>query len=145
MTSDYEQRKAAWANKALEQEKAERQKEIVVGETYGKVEKNIINAQELKVKINEVGDLILKPSVDFNKGDILKITIKSDPSLSEEHILSWGREKPSHPDEAFGTVKGKIKADHEIKIKIDHIDVQKIKSSAELDKGDSVRLIIEKT
>ena len=42
MTSEYEQRKAAWAKKALDQENSERQKEIIVGETSGKVEKNII-------------------------------------------------------------------------------------------------------
>ena len=145
MTSEYEQRKAAWAKKALDQENSERQKEIIVGETSGKVEKNIISAQELNVRINEVGNLSLKPSIDLEKGDLLKITIKADPALSDELNLSWGREKPSHPDEAFGTLKGKIKVNHEIKVKIDHIDVQKIKSSAELDKGDSIRIIIEKT
>ena len=95
--------------------------------------------------INEVGNLSLKPSGDLNKGDIVKITVKADPALSEEHKLSWGREKPSYPDEALGTVTGKIKADHDIKVKIDHIDVQKMKSSTALDKGDSIRLIIEKT
>ena len=145
MTSEYEQRRAEQAKKVLEQDMAERQKEIIVSETSGKVEKNISVGQELKVKVNGVGNLSLKPSMELNKGDMLKITIKGDPALSQEHIISWGREKPSHPDEALGTVTGKIKAGHEIKVKIDHIDVQKIKSSTELDKGDSIRVVIEKT
>ena len=145
MTSEYEQRRASQAKRAQEQEDAERQKEIIIGETSGKVDKDFSSGQELKVQISEVGNMRLKPSMDLNKGDIVKITIKADPALSEENILSWGREKPSYPDEALGTVTGKIKADHDIKIKIDHIDVQKTKSSTALDKGDSIRLSIEKT
>jgi hypothetical protein len=87
----------------------------------------------------------LTPSKDLKKGDILKITIKADPSLSEEHKISWGREKPSHPDEASGTVKGRIRVDHDLGLKIDRIEVNKVHPSVELDKGDSIRIIIEKS
>lgn len=145
MTSDYERRTAAWAQKAKEEEEAERREEIIVGETTGKVERDIDTAQELKVRINDVESLHLHSSTGLSKGDSVKITIKADPSLSEGRAFNWGREKQSHPDEAYGTVKGKIKKDHEIKIKIDCIDIQKVKSSAELDKGDSVRVVISKT
>jgi hypothetical protein len=145
MTSDYERRRAAQAKRAQEEEQAERQKEIIVGETSGKVEKDISSGQELKVRIHDVNDLHLTPSKDLKKGDILKITIKADPSLSEEHKISWGREKPSYPDEASGTVKGKIKVNHDMDIKIDRIEVKKVQSSVGLDKGDSIRIIIEKS
>jgi hypothetical protein len=145
MTSDFEQRRADWAKKNQEQEDAEREKEIIVAETSGTVERGISSTEELKVKINGVGDLRLMPSSDLNKGDKLKITVKADPTLSGEHKMSWGREKPAHSDEASGTVTGRIKANHEIKMKIDHIDVKKTNSSADLDKGDSIRIIIEKT
>lgn len=143
MTSDYERRRAAQAKRAQEEERAERQKEIIVGETSGKVEKDISNGQELKVKIHDVNDMHLEPSRDLKKGDILKVIIKADPTLSEEHKLSWGREKPSRPDEASGTVKGKIKINHDIDVKIDRIEVKKIQSSVELDRGDSIRIILE--
>jgi hypothetical protein len=145
MTSDYEERRAAQAKRLQDEEQAERQKEILLGETSGKVEKDIRSGQELKVKIRDVNDLLLKPSNDLKKGDILKITIKADPSLGEEHILTWGREKPSRPDEASGIVKGKVNADSDIDLKIDRIEVKKVKSSVELDKGDSIRIIIEKS
>ena len=145
MTSDYERRRAAQAKRAQEEEQAERQKEIILAETTGKVEKDISSGQELKVKMHDVEDLHLKPSKDLKKGDILKIVIKADPALSEEHKLTWGREKPSHPDEASGTIKGKIKVDHNIDLKIDHVEVSKVKSSVELDRGDSIRIIIEKS
>jgi hypothetical protein len=145
MTSDYEERRAAQAKRLQDEEQAERQKEILLGETSGKVEKDIRSGQELKVKIRDVNDLLLKPSNDLKKGDVLKITIKADPSLGEEHILTWGREKPSRPDEASGIVKGKVKADSDIDLKIDRIEVKKVKSSVELDKGDSIRIIIEKS
>ena len=97
------------------------------------------------MKIHQVDDLRIKLSKDPKKGDLLKITIKADPALSDEHKISWGREKPSHLDEAYGTVKGKIKMGNDLKIKIDHIEVQKVRSSVELDKGDSIRIIIEKS
>jgi hypothetical protein len=144
MTSEYEKRRLAWAKKAEDEEEAGRQKEIFIGETTGIITKDIKSSQELNVKINDVGSLLLAPSINLSKGDSVKISIKADPSLSEQHKLTWGREKPSQPDEAFGTVTGKIRKDHEIKIKIDHIDIQKIKSSADLDKGDSIRVIIGK-
>lgn len=145
MTSDYERRRAAQAKRAQEEEQAERQKEIIVAETSGRVEKDISNGQELKVKIHDVNDMHLIPSEDLKKGDILKITLKADPTLSEEHKLSWGREKPSHPDEASGTVKGRIRVGHDIDLKIDRIEVKKVQSSVELDKGDSIRIIIEQS
>ncbi len=145
MTSDYEQRMAAHAKRVQDEEQAERQKEIILGETIGKVEKDISSGQELKVKIHDVNDMHLTPSKDLKKGDILKITIKADPSLSEEHKLSWGREKPSHPDEASGTIKGRIKLNHDIDLKIDRIETKKFQSSVELDKGDSIRIILEKS
>ena len=145
MTSDYEQRRAAQANRSQEEEQAERQKEIIIGETSGRIEKDITSGQELKVKIRDVTDLHLKPSKDLKKGDILKITIKADPTLSEEHKMSWGREKPSHPDEAYGTAKGRIKANHDLDLKIDSIEVEKVQSSVEMGKGDSIRVIFEKS
>ncbi|MBN2076221.1 MAG: hypothetical protein JW762_11785 [Dehalococcoidales bacterium] len=144
MTSEYEKRRSDWAKKAQDEEETDRQKEIIIGETAGKVEKDINAAQELKVKINDVGPLQLKTSINLSKGDSVKISIKADPSLGDQHKLTWGREKPSHLDEALGTVTGKIKKDHEIKIKIDYIDIQKIKSSEDLNKGDSIRVILGK-
>jgi hypothetical protein len=145
MTSDYEIRRAAQAKRAQEEEQAERQKEIILGETTGTVERDISSGQELKVKVHDVDDMRLKPSKDLKKGDILKITIKADPLLGGERKLLWGREKPSYPDEASGTMKGKIKVNHDISLKIDHIEVNKFQSSVELDKGDSIRVIIEKS
>lgn len=145
MASDYERRRAAQAKRAQDEDQADRQKEVIVAETSGKVEKDITAGQQLKVKIRDVNDLLLTPSKDLKKGDILKIIIKADPSLSEDHKLTWGREKPSHPDEASGSIKGRIRVDHDIDLKIDRIEVNKVKSSVELDKGDSIRVIIEKS
>lgn len=144
MTSEYEQRRTAQAKRDLDQDQAERQKEVIIGEISGKVEKDISKGHELKVKIQEVNDLSLKPSMDYVRGNTVIITIKADPALSEEHKMSWGRVKPSHPDEASGIVKGKIKANQDLKVRIENIDVQKVISSVELDKGDSIRIIIKK-
>jgi len=144
MTSEYEQRKADWAKKIQDQGNAVRQKEIIVGKTSGTVEKDISALQELKVKINEAGSMSLQPSTGLLKGETVTITIMSNPSLSKEPKVVFGREKEIRKDEALGTITGKIKKGNEIKIKIDNINVQKSVSSDELDKGDSIRLIISK-
>ena len=61
MTSDYEQRRAAQAKRLQDEEQAERQKEIILGETSGKAEKDIRSGQELKVKVHDVNDLLRHP------------------------------------------------------------------------------------
>ncbi|MBN2240316.1 MAG: hypothetical protein JW712_11135 [Dehalococcoidales bacterium] len=144
MTSDYEQRRAARAKRLEAEDQAERKKEVIVGETTGEVEKDIRIDQELKVKIHEVDDLHIQSSVDLKKGDRLKITIKADPALSEGHTLAWGREHQNPSDETYGTLKGKIKAGHDLKVRIENMNITKVESSVELDKGDSIRIVIEK-
>ncbi len=144
MASDYERRQAERAQKELEQEKEERGKELVIGATTGTVTKKIDAGKELKVKISEAETLQLKLSGTLVKGDSVTITVKADPELSEHKISAFGRAKATYPDEASGKITGIIRKDGEIKIKIDNIDVAKFKSSAELDKGDSIRLNIVK-
>ena len=145
MTSEYEQRRAERAERIREGEQSARDKEIIVGEMTGTVEADISSGQELKIKIHGVDDLVLSPSMDLKTGDTLKITVKADPSLSEHHEMDWKRRKPEYTDEASGVVKGKIKANHDLGLKIDRISVSKAQSSAELDKGDSIRINIEKS
>lgn len=144
MTSDYERRQAERAQKEQSQEAAERGKEIIIGETTGKITKNIDAGKELKIKIGDAETLQLKLSGTLVKGDSVKITIKADPELSEHKMAAFGRAKATYPDEASGKITGTIGKDSEIKIKIDNMDVEKFRSSAGLDKGDSIRLNIVK-
>ena len=73
MTSDFQKRQADWAKKEQVKEDKERIDEVKVGEIFGKATGDIGNTDELKIRIDDVEMLRLKPSFNFIKDDSIKI------------------------------------------------------------------------
>jgi len=145
MATDYEKRQAKWAEKEQAKEDKEREDEIEIGEITGKATENISNSDKLKVRIDHVDTMRLKLPVDIQKGDSVKVVVKADWSMrGKKEEQRWGREKEIQAGEALEKASGHIKKGDEVKIRIDNIETMKIMSSAELKKGDTVRVIITK-
>jgi hypothetical protein len=144
MTSDYEQREAAWAKKAKDKEKEERKGEVKVGEALGKVTGDISQFGEVKVRIDNVEALKFKPFADLKRGDSIKVTVEADWSGRGETTRGHEGKSEAKSGEVFGKVTGNIGKDHDVKLRIDNVEQLKFKSSTDLKKGDFVRLLIEK-
>lgn len=65
----YEERQADFARQ-------EQERTVKVGEARGRVSKNIKTTDDLNIKIDKLGKLRLKPSVDLKTGDFIKVTIE---------------------------------------------------------------------
>ena len=76
MATDYEERRAKWAEKEQAREKEERKGEVKIGEALGKATGDIRKADDVRVRIDNVETLRFKPSVDLNKGDPIRVTIE---------------------------------------------------------------------
>jgi hypothetical protein len=144
MTSDFQKRQANWAKKEQAKEDEERKDEIKVGAVSGKVTGDIGHTDELKIRIDNVETLRLKPSFNFIKDDSIKIIIMADRTANAHDKQRWGRERIIQAGEAVGKVTGHIKKSDDVKIRIDNIETLRFNSSEELKKGDSLRVIIEK-
>ncbi len=76
MATDYNERRARWAEREQAKEKEERKGEVKVGEALGKATGNIGKASDVRVRIDNVETLRFKPSVDLKKGDSVRVTIE---------------------------------------------------------------------
>ena len=144
MSTEHEKRQAAWAKKEQAKEDEERKDEFTLGEVSGTATEDIRISDELKIKIDDTETLKLKPSTDFNKDDSVRVTIIADLTMKDHEMQRWGRERNVKDGEALGKVTGNIKKSHDIKVRIDKIETLKFTSSADLKKGDYLRIIIEK-
>lgn len=144
MSSDFQNRQAAWAKKEQAKEDEERKDEVKVGEVSGKATGDIGRTNELKIRIDNVETLKLKSSFTFIKDDSIKIIIMADRTAKAQEKQRWGRERIIQAGEAIGKVTGHIKKTDDIKIRIDNIETIRFNSSEELKKGDSLRVIVEK-
>lgn len=144
MTSDFQKRQAAWAKKEQAKEDEERKDEVKVGEVSGKATGDIGHTNELKIRIDNVETLRIKPSFNFIKDDSIKIIIMADRTATTHEKQRWGRERIVQAGEAIGKVTGHIKKTDDVKIRIDNIETIRFNSSEELKKGDSLRVIVEK-
>ena len=76
MATDYEERRARWAEREQAKEEEERKGEVKVGEAVGKTTGDIIKTSDVRVRIDNVETLRFKPSVDLKKGDSIRVTIE---------------------------------------------------------------------
>jgi len=144
MAADYNKRQSDWAKKEQAREDEERKGEVKVGEASGKATGDIRKSDEVKIRIDDVETLRFKPSFDLKKGDPIKITVKADSTMRGQEEQRWGRERNVQAGEALGKTTGDIRKSDEVKVRIDNVETLRFKSSADLKKGDSVRIIIEK-
>jgi hypothetical protein len=144
MTSDFQKRQADWAKKEQAKEDEERKDEVKVGEVSGKAKGDIGHTDEVKIRIDHVETLRLKPSFNYIKDDSIKIIIMADRTAKAHEKQRWGRERIVQAGEAVGKVTGHIKKSDNVKIRIDNIETLTFSSSEELKKGDSLRVIVEK-
>ena len=144
MTSDFQKRQANWAKKEQAKEDEERKDEAKVGAVSGKATGDIGHTDELKIRIDNVETLRLKPSFNCIKDDSIKIIIIADRTANAHEKQRWGRERIIQAGEAVGKVTGHIKKSDDVKIRIDNVETLRFNSSEELKKGDSLRVIIEK-
>lgn len=143
MSTDYEKRQAEWAKKEQAKEDDERKDEIIIGEISGKATGDIGISDELRIKMDDTETLKLKLPFALKKDDSVRVTFKADLTLKGHDIQRWGRERNVKAGEALGKVTGNIRKSNEIKARIDNVEIPKFTSSADLKKGDYLRVIIE--
>jgi hypothetical protein len=144
MGQNYNERQAEWAKREKTKENEERKAEVIIGEVTGKLTRDIKKSDDIRVKIENVETLKLKPSVDLQKGDSIKITINADWSMRGQEKQRWGRERKVQAGEALGKVTGNIKKSDEIRVRIDDVETLKFKPSVDLKKNDYIRVTIGK-
>ena len=137
MTSDFQERQTNWAKK-------ERKDEVKVGEVSCKVTGDIGNTHELKIPIDDVETLRLKPPFNLKKDDSIKITIMADWTATAHEKQRWGSKRSVQAGEAIGKITGHIKKSDDVKVRIDNIEALGFNTSEELKKGDLNRVIVEK-
>ena len=137
MTSDFQQRQANWAKK-------ERKDEVKVGEVSGKATGDIVNTDELKIRIDDIETLRLKPPFNLKKDDSIKIIIMADWTATAHEKQRWGRKRSVKAGEAISKVTGHMKKSDDVKVRIDNIETLRFNTSEELKKGDLIRVIVEK-
>jgi ribosomal 50S subunit-recycling heat shock protein len=145
MTSDYDERRARFAEREQAKEQEERKGEVKIGEVTGKTTRDIERkAGGTKIRIDHVEDLIFQPAVDLKMGDSIKITIDADWTKRGQKQQMGFRKSPDKVGEAEGKVTGDIKKTDDVRVRIDNVETLRFKPSADLKKGDSVRITIEK-
>jgi hypothetical protein len=146
MTNEnYDERQARLAEEEKTRENKEREGEVKIGEIAGKTTKDITRTfAGTKIRIDHVEDLSFQPSVDLKTGDTIKITIAADWSTRGQKQQVAFRKRPDNVGEAAGKVTGDIKKTDDVRIRIDGIETLRFNSSADLKKGDIVRITIEK-
>ena len=145
MTSDYDERRARFAEREQAKEQEERKGEVKIGEVTGKTTRNIERkAGGTKIRIDHVEDMIFQPAVDLKMGDAIKIIIEADWTKRGQKQQMGFHMRPNNIGEAEGNVTGDIKKTDDIRIRIDNVEALRFKPSADLKKGDSVRITIEK-
>lgn len=144
-TENYEERQRKLAEMDKAREKEERKGEVKIGEITGKATRDIKReVSGTKIRIDHVEDLHFQPAVDLKTGDSLKITIVADWSKRGQTQHVNFRQRPDNIGEAAGKVIKDIKSSSDLKVRIDGTETLSFKPSADLKKGDDVRITIEK-
>ena len=144
MATDYEERRARWAEREQAKEEDERKGEVKVGEALGKTTGDIVKTGDVRVRIDNVETLRFKPSVDLKKGDSLRVTIEADWTMRGQERQRWGREREAKAGEAVGKATGNIRKASDVRVRIDNVETLRFKPSVDLKKGDSIRVTIGK-
>ena len=145
MATDYDERRARFAEREQAKEQEERKGEVKIGEVTGKTTRDIERkAGGTKIRIDHVEDLIFQPAVDLKMGDSIKITIDADWTKRGQKQQVEFHKRLDKVGEAEGKVTGDIKKTDDVRVRIDNVETMRFKPSADLKKGDSVRITIEK-
>jgi ribosomal 50S subunit-recycling heat shock protein len=144
MATDYDKRQADWAKREQAKEDEERKGEVKVGEVLGKVTGDIGKTNDARVRIDNVETLRFKPSVDLKKGDSIRVTIEADWTRRGQKKQGEERKGTAKVGEALGKATGDIRKTADVRVRIDNVETLRFKSSADLKKGDSIRVAIEK-
>lgn len=143
--TEFDERRARFAEKELAKETESRKGEVKIGEVTGTVTGDIARSSGgAKIRIDHAGDMNFSPEVNLGRGDTIKVSIMADWSKrgqKKETVLHQAQAKGG---EAMGEVTGNIKTNDNVKIRIDRVEGMSFKPSAELKKGDTIRVIITK-
>lgn len=144
-TESYDERQTRLAERDRLVEQEKRKGEVKIGEITGKTTKEIKREiSGTKIRIDHVEDLNFQPEVDLKVGDSIKITIAADWTKRGQTQHVEFRKRPDNVGEAAGKVTKDIKNTNELRVMIDGVEMVKFKPSADLKKGDLVRITIEK-
>ena len=145
MTSDYDERRARFAEKEEAEDREDRKGEIKIGEITGKTTRDIERKiGGTKIRIDHVEDLYFQPTLDLKSGDSIKITIEADwTKRGQDKILGFSK-REAKIGEAQGKVTGDIRKTDNVRVRIDHIEKLVFNPSADLKKGDLIRVTIDK-
>jgi hypothetical protein len=144
MATDYDKRMADWAKKEQAKEEEERKGEVKVGEALGKATGDIGKTTDVGVRIDNVETLRFKPSVDLKKGDSIRVTIEADWTRRGQKKQGGERKMEVKVGEALGKATGDIGKTADVRVRIDNVETLRFKPSVDLEKGDSIRVTIEK-
>ena len=144
MTTDYDERRARWAKKEQAKENEERKGEVKVGEALGKATGDIGSFGDVRVRIDNAETMRFQPSADLKKGDSIRVTIEADWTPSRQKKQGEERKGEAKVGEALGKVTGNIRKASEVRVRMDNAETMRFQSSADLKKGDSIRVTIEK-
>jgi len=144
MATDYDERRARWAKSEEAREKEERKGEVIVGDALGKATRDIGRFGDVRVRIDSVETLRFQPSVDLKKGDSIRVTIEADWTSDRQKKQGEDRKGEVKVGEALGKVTSKIRKASDLRVRIDDVETLRFQPSADLKKGDSIRVTIEK-
>ena len=140
MTTNYDERQRRQA----EREKEERRGEVKIGEASGKVSRDMVANNDVRIRIDNVEELRFRPAADIKKGDSVKITIEADWTRRGQEIQRVDHHRESQIGEALGKATRDIHKTNDVRIRIDNVEVLRFRPSVDLKKGDSVRITIVK-
>jgi hypothetical protein len=142
--ADYEERQAKWEKKEQAREKEERKGEVKVGEAVGKVTRDIGRFDDVNVRIDKVKTMSFQPAEDLRKGDSIGIVIEADWTTGRQEKRGEERKGKAKIGEAVGKVSGKIGKASNVRVRIDKVETMRFQPSADLKKGDSIRVTVDK-
>jgi ribosomal 50S subunit-recycling heat shock protein len=144
MATDYEERRARWAEREQAKEREERKGEVKVGEALGKATGDIGRTGEVRVRIDNVETLRFKPSTDLKKGDSIRVTIEADWTKRGQEKQVEEHKGEAKAGEALGKATRDIRKTGDVRVRIDNVETLRFKPSVDLKKGDSIRVTIDK-
>jgi ribosomal 50S subunit-recycling heat shock protein len=144
MATDYEERRARWAEREQAKEREERKGEVKVGEALGKATGDIGRTGDVRVRIDNVETLRFKPSTDLKKGDSIRVTIEADWTKRGQEKQVEEHKGEAKAGEASGKATGDIRKTGDVRVRIDNVETLRFKPSVDLKKGDSIRVTIDK-
>jgi ribosomal 50S subunit-recycling heat shock protein len=144
MATDYEERRARWAEREQAKEREERKGEVKVGEALGKATGDIGRTGDVRVRIDNVETLRFKPSTDLKKGDSIRVTIEADWTKRGQEKQVEEHKGEAKAGEALGKATRDIRKTGDVRVRIDNVETLRFKPSVDLKKGDSIRVTIDK-